>query len=372
MRKMRANSGVRCQVSGVRARFPGTWNLTPGTFLLGVTLILNACGRSSGPTPLVVYSPHGRDQLTMMEKAFEAANPDIDVHWLDMGSQDAFDRVRSERANPQGDIWFGGPSTMFLKAAADSLLEAYRPAWANGLPERARDPNGFYHAVYETPVIIAYNTAAIKAEDAPQDWDEVLAPKWKNKVLIREPFGSGTMRVIWGLLIERGMKTPGDTGPGFQWLRRLDGQTKEYVMNPALLDQKLVRQEGLISLWDLPDILQEQLKGSPLGYVFPTSGTAVIEDCIAVIRGAKHPDAAKRWVDWVGSDATLLLTARDMMRLPARTDLPADSLPQWVRDVRSNMKVADVDWALLADKGAEWMTYWDRNVRGRGKSAASQ
>src|SRR5437868_8325395 len=101
--------------------------------------LLIACSGSKGPTPLVVYSTHGRDQLTAMEKAFEAANPDIDVHWLDMGSQDAFDRVRSERANPQGDVWFGGPSTMFLKAAADSLLQVSQPTWGAGMAVRARD-----------------------------------------------------------------------------------------------------------------------------------------------------------------------------------------------------------------------------------------
>ena len=54
-------------------------------------------------------------------------------------------------------------------------------------------------------------------------------------------------------------------------------------------------------------------------------------------------------------------------RLPARQDLPADSLPPWVRDVRQQMNVADVDWDMLAQRGAEWMRYWDENVRGKGK-----
>jgi iron(III) transport system substrate-binding protein len=212
-----------------------------------------------------------------------------------------------------------------------------------------------------------YNTDAVAAADAPKDWDEVLHPRWRGKVIIRDPMESGTMRTIWGLLIQRGMKHPTDTGPGFQWLRRLDGQTKEYALNPALLDQKMVRQEGLVSLWDLPDVLQEQRKGSPLGYVFPASGTAVIEDCIAIIRRAKHPEAARRWIEWVGSTEGQLLTAREMARLPARADLPADSLPDWVKDVRAKMKVAPMDWALLAERGADWMTYWDRTVRGKGR-----
>jgi len=68
----------------------------------------------------------------------------------------------------------------------------------------------------------------------------------------------------------------------------------------------------------------------------------------------------------VGSVAAQLLAARDAYRLPARNDLPADSLPEWVRDVRSHMVVADMDWDLLARHGAEWMRYWDEQVRGKG------
>ncbi len=370
MRKMRAEDGWTGRRVDGWGRSRPVYPSTRLPVLLGATILLAACGGPSGPTPLVVYSPHGRDQLTLMEKTFERENPDIDVRWLDMGSQDALDRVRSERANPQGDVWFGGPSTLFIRAAGDSLLAPYRPRWASAIPERARGNGDFFFAVYETPTVIMYNTAAVRAAEAPKDWDDVLAPRWRGKVLIREPFGSGTMRIIWGLMIQRGMKTPDDTGAGFRWLRRLDAQTKEYVLNPALLDQKMVRQEGLISLWDLPDILQEQRKGSPLGYVFPASGTAVIEDCIALIRGAKHPDAAKRWIEWVGSPEGQLLTAREMARLPTRLDLPADSLPDWVKQVRREMKVADLDWALLAERGADWMTYWDRTVRGKGAASA--
>src|ERR1700704_3002427 len=58
---------------------------------------LTACSRDSR-TPLVIYSPHGRDLLTLFEHRFEALHPAVDVRWLDMGSQEVYDRVRSERA----------------------------------------------------------------------------------------------------------------------------------------------------------------------------------------------------------------------------------------------------------------------------------
>ena len=328
-------------------------------------LALTACSRDSR-TPLVIYSPHGRDLLTLFEHRFEALHPDIDVRWLDMGSQDVYDRVRSERANPQADIWFGGPSLILAPAARDSLLDCWRPAWADAIAARGRGAGDCYFATYETPVVFLYAEKVVRPEDAPQDWDDLLDPKWKGKLIIRDPLASGTMRAVFGLIVLRGLKQTGDTAAGFAWLRRLDGQAKEYVQNPALVSEKIARQEALVTVWDLPDVLISRRRGMPIGYVFPKSGTVAIEDGIAVVRGAKHRAAARAFVDFVGTPEMQLAAAREVYRLPARLDLPADSLPEWVRDVRRRMVVADVDWNLLAERGPEWMRWWDQHVRGTG------
>jgi iron(III) transport system substrate-binding protein len=332
--------------------------------LLFTALIL-ACRDSR--TPLYVYSPHGRDQLLLIEKAFEALRPDVDVRWLDMGSQEILDRLRFERVNPQADVWFGGPTMLFDRGAAESLLVSYRPTWADRVDPQGVGPNDLYYPAYRTPAVIAFNSKAVSPADAPQDWDDVLAPRWYDKVLIRDPVASGTMRAIWGLIIERGLRETGDTASAMAWLRRLDGQTRTYALNPAILDAKLARQEGLVTLWDLPDILISQHKGMPFGYVFPRSGTVVIDDGIALVRGARHAEAARAYIEFVGSEEGQLLAARRVFRLPARLDLPADSVPPWVAEVEREMIVAPMDWALLVEQGPAWMAYWDQHVRGTGK-----
>jgi len=332
-----------------------------------LALALLACS-GGGRTPLVIYSPHGRDLLTLLQRRFEQLHPDIAVHWLDMGSQEVYDRVRSERANPQADVWFGGPATIFARGARDSLLEPFRPTWAGAVAPHGRGPGDLYFAAYETPAVIVYADQALTPAQAPQDWDDLLDPKWKGKVIIRDPLASGTMRAVWGLIIERGLRQSGDTGVGFAWLRRLDAQTREYTLNETILDQKIVRQEGLVTIWDLPDILLNRRDGMQLGYVFPKSGTPVIEDAIGVVRGARHEAAARAWEEWVGSPEAQLLAAREAYRLPARQDLPLDSLPDWAREVRAKMVPADVDWDLMAAQGADWMRYWEERVRGTGGS----
>jgi iron(III) transport system substrate-binding protein len=346
-------------------RQPRTTHHTLGC-LVAVVALLAACS-SDHRIPLVIYSPHGRDLLTLLERRFEQLHPDVDVRWLDMGSQEVYDRLRSERANPQADVWFGGPATIFVRGVQDSLLEPFRPGWAGAIGPHGRGPGDLYFAAYETPAVIVYAEQALRPSEAPQDWDDLLEPRWKGKVLIRDPLASGTMRAVWGMIIERGLEQTHDTAAGFQWLRRLDAQTKEYVLNGPLLDQKIVRQEGLVTIWDLPDILLSRRDGQPLGYLFPKSGTPVIEDAIGVVRGARHRAEARAFVEYVGSVAAQLAATREAYRLPARLDLPADSLPLWAREVRRVMKVADVDWDRLAERGAEWMRYWDETVRGHGR-----
>ena len=340
--------------------------LTSHFLLLTFIALALACGNGDR-IPVVIYSPHGGDQLRLLEGRFEAANPDLDVQWLDMGSQDVLERLRFERVNPQADVWFGGPSTIFDRGVKDSLLQPYRPAWADAVAHAARGPDEMWFSLYRTPVVIVYNADAIPADSAPRDWDDVLEPRWRDEVLIRDPLASGTMRAIWGYLVQREERFPGDTAGGMAWLRRLDAQTRTYALNPAILNEKLARREGVVTLWDLADVRISIGKGLPFGYVFPSSGTIVIDDGIGLVRDAPHAEAGRRFIDWVGGPEAVLMAARHVFRVPARTDLPADSVPAWVAETEREMVVAPMDWARLSREGPSLMAYWDRHVRGSGR-----
>ena len=336
---------------------------------VGLVALLGAClGSGDDRTPLVVYSPHGKELLTHFEQRYEALHPDVDVQWLDMGSQSILDRIRSEKANPQADVWWGAPAPLFETAYGEGLLERHVPSWAQSLPDYAKDANGTWHGTYITPEVVAYNSKAVTGADIPKDWDDVLDPKWKGKVLIRDPLESGTMRTIFAMILYRSIRETGDTAAGWDWLRRLDAQTKEYVLNPTMLYQKLAREEGLVTLWDMPDI--EELKARtemPLDYSLPTSGTPLPVDAIAVVKGAKNPEQAKQFVDYIGGDEAILAAAREFVRLPARNDIPADSLPEGLRAAQKLIVPEAMDWALVQRETPNWMRYWDENIRGRSR-----
>src|SRR5262249_58534371 len=105
--------------------------------LLVLAAATGSCRRDKR-TPLVLYSPHGRDLLGLMEAEFEKAHPDVDVRWLDMGSQEIYDRLNSEKANPQADVWYGGAGTIFARGAPDRVPPAHPPPRAR--PPAPRHP----------------------------------------------------------------------------------------------------------------------------------------------------------------------------------------------------------------------------------------
>ena len=341
-------------------------------WIAGIAMLLfaAACGRGDGRTVLTVYSPHGKELLEHYERGFEAAHANVDVQWVDMGSQEVLDRLRAEKANSQADVWFGAPAEIFARAAGEGLLEPYTPTWADKVPADARDANAAWFGTYMTPEVIAYNTNAVTLADAPKDWDDVLDAKWKGKVLIRDPIASGSMRAIFGGILARSVARSGSTAEGWEWLRRLDANTKEYVLNPALLYQKLGREEGTITLYNMPDIATlEQRTRTPVGYIIPASGTPLLVDAIALVKGGKQPAAAKQFYEYVSTPAALNDAAVKFLRIPARTDIPVDSLPEVVKRARAEVKPMAGDQRLLLDSLDAWMKYWDANIRNsrRGK-----
>ena len=327
---------------------------------LALALLLAACA-SDDRTPLVVYSPHGTDMLEAYEDAFEAANPGVDVQPIDMGAQDVYDRIRTERANPQASVWWGAPQVTFALAAKEGLLQAFTPSWADALPAGAKDPEGRWYGTYLTPEGFLVNTEAVSEDEMPRDWDDLLDPRWQDRVAIRSPLASGTMRAIWSAMIVR-QPTPEE---GFRWLARLDENTKAYSANPTQLYLGLARGNADVTLWNMPDTyLQAEQNGYPFAFVVPESGTPVLVDGIAIPEGAPQRELAERFIEFVTTREALLEQARTYFRIPARTDLPQDSLPDWI--AQTEIRAMDLNWAQLAQQEDAWMQRWDEEIKGRG------
>ena len=139
-------------------------------------------GCSDNAAKLIVYSPHGKELLSDFANRFEQKHPDVTIEWLDMGSQNVLDRIRSERSNPQADLWWGAPAPLFMQAVKDQLLEPYRPTWAGSVDSIFYDAKDYWYGTWMTPEVIMFNDQILTQEEVPHDWMKSLQKNGVTKL----------------------------------------------------------------------------------------------------------------------------------------------------------------------------------------------
>jgi iron(III) transport system substrate-binding protein len=346
------------------------------TLSISAALLLSACSSEQGSSSssdskepaekenkleekVVVYSPHGKDILSKFEQQFEEKYQ-IDVEWLDMGSQEILDRIRSEKNNPQADVWWGAPSVNFDQAKDEGLLKSYEPSYSGSLAEGFHDPDWNWSGTSQTPEVIMYNSKELSKEEAPKDWDELLDPKWKDEIIIRYPLASGTMRTIFSAMIYRDFKDSNDTAAGYEWLEKLDANTKEYAANPEMMYNKVAKGEGKLSVWAMPDVVMlKENKNYPFEFIIPESGTPVLTEGIAIVNEAPHPKAAEAFYEFVNTPEAAKILAEEFYRIPTRDDI--EGLPEWITN--TEIKSMDIDWKVFQEHSDSWMKHWDENIK---------
>lgn len=338
--------------------------------LASIMLVLTACGSSdegnenaeAGTGKLVIYTARDQTIVDRIEEKFNEKYPDIQIEVLTMGAQQILERVRGEKANPQADFWWGGTQAALMTAAEEDLLEPFTPSFDEFIADEHKDPEHRWYGEMLLPEVIMINSDVLTPDQAPQDWDDLLDPKWKDQIIIRGVLASGTMRTIYSSMIYR--QDPNDPEKGYEWLRQLDANTKEYAQDPTNLYLKLARQEGIISLWNLQDILLQKYEhNQPFDYVYPASGAPILVDGVGIVKGAKNKGNAELFYEFIFDPEIRSMLAEELYQIPTRTDIPAEEMPDWYQELE--LKTLDIDWQVMAEHEAEWMQYWDENIKGR-------
>lgn len=339
----------------------GKWLAT--LLLAAVAALLGAgvCPAASLEDKVVVYSTHGESMLEVVADAFEKETG-VAVEFINLKGELA-DRVRAEKANPQSDVMYGAPSSVFQELKGEGLLAPCSPSWAGDLNPLFKDAEGYWFGTIQTPVMLFYNSEMISADKAPKDWWDLTDPQFKNLLVSRNALSSSA-RATYSALLEQFMKR-GDMAAGWDFLKGVDANMKRYYGSGSLQFQAVGRKEAAISFAVLSSIIDNTRKNHmPLELIDAESGSPVITDGIAFIAGAKHPNAGKAFLEFAGSEKIQALLAHKFNRMPT---LPAATAkaPEWMASI--TFKVMDVDWGVLAGKQSEWMQKWDKEVKDSGK-----
>ncbi|MHA7290356.1 extracellular solute-binding protein [Arthrobacter sp. MDT3-24] len=342
---------------------------------LALTLGMSACGLDS-PQPsgtsagaedtgtLTIYTARDKALATEVIADFEKANPKYagKVQLLTLGAQEALERVKAEKSNPQGDIWWGGTQQQMQQAAAEQVLSPAPKDVIDAVPAEQRDADGLWVGEMKLAEVIFYNKDMLTADQAPKDWDDLISPAMKDKIAIRDVLASGTMRSIYAAMIDRQFDAAGSPDAGYEWLKKLDANTKVYAANPTDLYLRITRQEAAVTAWNLQDVmLQIKNQKAPFTPVVPASGAPMLIDGVAKIKDGPSPAGADAFLSFLMSKDEQTKLSETYFQIPT-ISLPKE--PSWLADL--DLKEMKVNWERVNKSEPEWSAYWAANIKGQG------
>ncbi len=199
----------------------------------------------------------------------------------------------------------------------------------------------FRHLVYG----IAYNTKAVSMQNVPTKWEDLADPKWRRKLTIDaglDPLkrlapviGKDAVLALAGRIV--------DNNPVYA------NGTRDAV-------QKIVSGEASIGALAVNTVLEEQKKGTPIDFVIPEPQSVVSQQVVFVVKNAPHPNLAKLWTAWFGSEGMASKPMIDEGSLRARAGAPGvfgDYFTKHNLTTRVAKSVAELDAANDIGKALE-------------------
>ncbi len=223
----------------------------------------------------------------------------ITVNYVRMSAGEALARLQAEKDNPSFDIWWGGPVDSFIAAKAAGVLETYdSPNYANLIdPAKAKDPDNTWAGVYMGSLGFATNTDWLKAHPgvtAPTSWDDLLKPEFTGQIMVAHPSTSGTSYTALATILQ----IKGEEA-GWEYIKKYAAQVSQYTKSGAAPAKFVGLGEGAVAIVFSHDTVNEiENNKAPLQLTFPAEGTGYEIGGVAIVKGAKHMEAAKAWFDW--------------------------------------------------------------------------
>lgn len=260
-------------------------------------------------------------------------------------------RIVAERDRPQADVFWANEPLRTVMLQRQGLLESYRSPSADDIPTQYRDPDGHWTGFSARARVILYNTNEVKAAEAPSSVRDLVDPRWKGRAGLPNPlFGTTTTQVaalvaLWGEPATRtfldGIKANGVK------LVTSNGEAKDLVASGELA----------WAFTDTDDASEALEQHKPVAVVYPDQtgiGALVMPNAAALVKGAPHPEAARKLIDYLLSrQVEERLAKSTAAQMPLHPNVP---VPPNVRPV-STIKEMAVTYSTLGKTIDEILPY---------------
>ena len=259
---------------------------------------------------LVVYGSCEEEYLAAACEHFKELYG-IDVQYQRLSTGEVQSKIEEESGNPSGDVWFGGTTDPYNEAAKGGLLEPYEAKNASHITKDTyKDADNNWFGIYTGLLGIMVNKDELerKGLDAPADFKDLLDEKYKGLIWSSNYNTAGTAKLIVNTMIQKY-----GHDEGIQFLVDLDKNIAVYTKSGSGPSKNIGTGECTIGLGFLHDGIYQIVDNGyeNIGLVVPSSGTSCEVGATAIFKGAKHPNAAKLWIEYALSPECVSLAAEN-------------------------------------------------------------
>ena len=265
----------------------------------GLLLIANSPGIRAAEQPVVVNCAFELEWCEALRAKFEAVT----------GSKAAISRkpagetmaqLRAEGDNPRFDVWHSAGVDSAKIMAEEGLLDRYQspllPQLHDWAQAAARTSGYTLTPINLGAVGFGYNSVLLASKNLPEPkcWADLTNPAYKGEIQMADPSASATAYVMVTAILQ----IMGEA-KGWDYLKALHPNINQYTRSGAAGIRAAGRGETTLAVAFLSDSVAQAVQGFPVKTVAPCEGSGLEMPGVAIIKNAKNPEGARKWVDFV-------------------------------------------------------------------------
>lgn len=247
--------------------------------------------KAAGEKEVVIYTPYGNHQP--LWDAFAATFPGITPTVVVTTGAPLFAKLEAERATGShaADLLFSNLSTVTV-LQKQGYLTPDVPVTAAALPDRYKEPGGFFQVPFLNLFTLVYNTRLVPEAELPKTLDEVLDDRWKGRITYGQVTGTGATDFNLATLDHNGALTA-------EQLAKIHANAVHSESNAAAI-QQVAQGRAVFDLWaPTQSVVPVIADGAPLAILPLADSSLVWGPGFALLEGAPHQSAAKLLKAWI-------------------------------------------------------------------------
>jgi iron(III) transport system substrate-binding protein len=300
---------------------------------------------------VVLYSSNTVDAINAAAEEFTKKYPDIKITSVRGSTGAMMQRIKAEAGAPKADIfWSGGFSLLRLY---EPYFVAYQSGEYANLPAPYKSASNLWAGTNAHVMVIMVNKRALKGDPMPKTWSDLANPRWKDRLVLGDPEKtSSSLATLWGIQQTLGNKA-------------LEGIAKNATITSTASQvfDGVAKGEFAVGM-TMEYAAQEYVAGGnkDIEVVYPTEGTFIAPEGMALVKGGPNPGDAKKFYDFLASRTAQEMLVKKFFRRPIRDDVDTTQvgLPK-----AGTFKAMAVDDVKVAADQPTFLKTWKEMVAGK-------